>query len=301
MKEDKDNPLALSSKKPCQGQTDYGQELARLRADLEAEKNRSQRARGQLAVELRRLREEAEKEQQRAVRELAAKRGCQKDRFGKLLAEEVNSKGRQHSKVESTGKKAFCFCSGQTYTKLEQLLLTLYEKINGEQATYKLHHRQEFELEKAIFLSHLLEAHARLLQGTQKAGHPSYVFKNLLRKPAQEEGSNACQTRPLRTSSRASLHRSQSASHSPKRKAKQDRWKPSSGRDSCAVDPRTTAAVVDTCQLSSPRICHPHNIPHAGWDDQPSHCATESSRSDESMATKCMERNMEVSRFILLY
>ncbi|XP_028276483.1 peripheral-type benzodiazepine receptor-associated protein 1 isoform X2 [Parambassis ranga] len=293
MKEDRDNPLALSSKKPCQGQTDYGQELERLRADLEAEKNRSQRARGQLAVELRRLREEAEKEQQRTVRELAAKRGCQKDRFGKLLVEEVHSKGRQYSKVESTGKKAFCFCSGQTYTKLEQLLLTLYEKINGEQATYKLHHRQEFEVEKAIFLCHLLEAHARLLQGTQKAGHPSYVFKNFLRKPAQEEGSNSCQTRPLRTSSRASLQRSQSASHSPKRKAKQDRWKPSSGRDSCAADPRTTAAVVDTCQLSSLRICHPHNIPHAGWDDQPSYCATESSRSDESMATKCMERNME--------
>ncbi|XP_008288768.1 peripheral-type benzodiazepine receptor-associated protein 1 [Stegastes partitus] len=298
MRKDRDNPLALSSKKPSQDQTDYGRELERLRADLEAEKHQKQRARGQLGVELRHLREAAEKEQQRAVRELTARRGCQKDRdsqrHGHLLAEEVNIKySGQHSKVDSTGKKAFCFCSGQTYTKLERLLLTLYKKINGEQAAHKLHHRQDFELEKALFLCHLLEAHGRLLQGAQRAGPPSCVFKSLSRKPAQKDSSNSCQTTPLLTYSKASLQRSQGASHSAKRKTKQDQREQPSGSGLCAADPcTTTTAAVDTCQSSSLKICHPHNTPHAYWDERPSSCA-ESSGSDESTPSKCMDRNME--------
>ncbi|XP_022601817.1 peripheral-type benzodiazepine receptor-associated protein 1 [Seriola dumerili] len=96
MRKDRDNPLALSSKKPCQSQTDYGRELERLRADLEAEKNRTQQACGHLCVELRRLREEAEREQQRAVKELTSRRGSQKDRQSnrrwRLLAKEVDIK-----------------------------------------------------------------------------------------------------------------------------------------------------------------------------------------------------------------
>ncbi|XP_018547344.1 peripheral-type benzodiazepine receptor-associated protein 1 isoform X4 [Lates calcarifer] len=283
MRKDRDNPLALSSKKPCQSRTDYGRELERLRADLEAEKDRTQQAHGELCVELRRLREEAEREQQRAVRELRARRGYQKDRHGQLLANEVNIKdaGRR-SKVESAGKEAFCLCSGETYKKLEQLLLTLYEKINGEQAFYKLHHRQEFELEKAIFLCHLLEAHRRLLQEKQRGGRHGFILKSLSRKPAQEVSDNSCQT----------LQKSQSASHSSKKKTKQDQQKQSSGRDLRAADPCTTTAVVDTCWSSSLNICHPHNTPHAGWDNQPPSC-TESSGSDEPSPSKCMDRNME--------
>ncbi|XP_040006424.1 peripheral-type benzodiazepine receptor-associated protein 1-like [Xiphias gladius] len=287
MRKDRDNPLALLSKKPCQSQTDYGGELERLRADLEAEKNQTQRAQRQLCVELRHLREEAKREQRRAVRELTARRGAQKDRHSNrrwhLLAKEViiTDAGR-YSKVRSTGKESFCLCSGETSTKLEQLLLTLYEEINGEQAVYKLHHRQEFEVEKAIVLCHLLEAHRRLLQGRQRAGHPSYVFKNLSRKPAREDSNKSCQT----------LQRSQSATHSSKKITKQDQQKQPLGRDLCAADPCTTAAVVDTCRSSSLKICHPHNTPHAGWYNQPP-CCTESSGSDESSPPKCMDRNME--------
>ncbi|XP_041807847.1 RIMS-binding protein 2 [Chelmon rostratus] len=297
MRKDRDNPLALSSKKPCWGQTVYGGELERLRADLEAEKNRTQREHGELCVELRHLREGAEREQWRSVRELAARRGCQKDRHSnrhwRLLAEEVNIKDSgQYSGVESKEKGAFCLCSGETYTKLEKLLRTQYEKINGEQAVYKLHHRQEFELEKAIFLCHLLEAHGRLLQGWQRAGHPSYIFKRLSRKPTQEVSSDSCQTKPLLTSSRAVLQTSHSASHSPKKKTKHDPRKQPSGSALCAADPCTSAAVVDTCRSSPLEICHPRSAPHAGWDDQPP-CCTESSGSDKSPPTKCMDRNME--------
>ncbi|TDH04666.1 hypothetical protein EPR50_G00135140 [Perca flavescens] len=296
MREDRDNPLALSSKKPCQGQKDYGQELERLRADWEAEKKQTLQALGHLSVELRHLREKAEREQQRAVKELAARRGCQKDRHSNryqcLLAKEGNIKDRgQYTKVESKDKEAFCLCSRETYTKLEQLLLTLYEKINGEQAVYKLHHRQEFELEKAVFLCHLLEAHGRLLQGRQRAGHPSFIFNSVPRKPSHEDGSNSCQKKPLLTYSRALPQRLQTVSHSPK-KTKQDRREQPLGRDVCAAELCTSAAFGDTCWSRSLNICHPRNAPHAGWDNQPSYCA-ESFGSNKSSPSKCMERNME--------
>lgn len=300
MRKDRDNPLALSSKKPCQGQTGYGRELERLRADLDAEKTRTQQACGHLCVELRHLREEAEREQQRAVRELTTRRGCQKDRHSdrhwRLPAKELNIKDSGRcSEVESTGKEVFSF--GETYTKLEQLLLTLYEKINGEQAVYKLHHREELELEKAIFLCHLLEAHGRLLQGRKRAGHPSYISESLSRKRTQEDSRDSCQTKPLPTYSRALPQGSQSAPHSPKKKTKQDRRKQPVGRVLCTADPCTAAAVVtDTCWGSSLKICHPHNAPHAGWDDQPPYCA-ESTGSGMSSPSKCMDRNMEVSYF----
>uniref|UniRef100_A0A3Q1HJA1 RIMS-binding protein 2 n=1 Tax=Anabas testudineus TaxID=64144 RepID=A0A3Q1HJA1_ANATE len=287
MRKDRDNPLALSSKTPFQSQTDYGRELERLRADLEAEKNRTQWARRHLLVEIRRLREEAEREQRRAVRELTARSGCQKDKHSnkhwRVLAKELSIKDTGRcSKVKSTGKESFCLCSIGTHRKLNQLLLTLYEKIHGEQAIQKLHHRQEFELEKAIFLCHLLDAYGRLLQRRPKAEHPSYIFKHLSKKPTQEEKTAFCQM----------LQRSQSASHSTKNNNKEDQQKQPSDRDLCAVDPCTSAAAVDTCWTSSLKICHPHNIPHAGWDDQPP-CCTEGSGSDVSMPAKCMDRNME--------
>lgn len=295
MRKDRDNPLALSSKTPFQSQTDYGRELERLRADLEAEKNRTQWARRHLLVEIRRLREEAEREQRRAVRELTARSGCQKDKHSnkhwRVLAKELSIKDTGRcSNFKSTGKESFCLCSIGTHRKLNQLLLTLYEKIHGEQAVQKLHHRQEFELEKAIFLCHLLDAYGRLLQRRPKAEHPSYIFKHLSKKPTQEEKTAFCQM----------LQRSQSASHSTKNNNKEDQQKQPSDRDLCAVDPCTSAAAVDTCWTSSLKICHPHNIPHAGWDDQPP-CCTEGSGSDVSMPAKCMDRNMEVSCFTFPY
>lgn len=293
MKKNRDNPLALSSKTPCQIQTDYGRELERLRAVLEAEKNRTQWAFRHLFVEIQHLREEAEQEQQRTVRELTARSGCQKkghsNRRWRVLAKEVYIKDiRRCSKVKSTGKDAFCLCSRETHTKLEQLLLTLYEEINGEQAVYKLNHRQEFELEKAIFLCHLLEAYGRLLQGRQRAEHHTYIFKHLPRKPAQEEKGGSCQM----------PQRSHRASHSTKNTNKQDQQKQPSGRDLCAADPCTVAAAVDTCQTSSPKICHPCNTPHAGCGNQPP-CWSEFSGSDVSLPAKGVDRNMEVSCFMI--
>ncbi|XP_074527709.1 peripheral-type benzodiazepine receptor-associated protein 1 isoform X7 [Halichoeres trimaculatus] len=287
MRKDRDNSLALSSKNPHQGQTHIGRELERLRADLEAEKSRTQWAGGLLRVEFRHLREEAEREERRAVRELTARRGCQEkgrtDRHQRLPAKEVNATdGGQHP--ESTGKEAFCLQRGETYTKLEQLLLTLYEKINVEQPGHKLHRRQDFELEKAVFLCHLLDAHGRLLQRRNRAGHPAAA--------AHAESSSSCQTKPLLTCSRALPQRPHSVTSSPKRKPKQDERRRPLGRALSAADPCTTAAVANTCRSSSLKIHHPPSAPNAGWDSQPP-CCSESSGSHGSPPSKGMDRNME--------
>ncbi|XP_047234815.1 peripheral-type benzodiazepine receptor-associated protein 1 isoform X1 [Girardinichthys multiradiatus] len=283
MREDRDNPLALSSKRSCQNQTDYKRELERLRADLEVEKIQTLWACGQLGVELRCLREEAEREHKRAVRELAARRIRLKDRTQSryLLAKEGKIKnGGQHNKVQSTGEAGFYL--DRRPSKLEQLLLTLYEKINGKQAGYKSHHGQEFELEKAIFLCRLLEAHGRLLQGTQSSRPPSYFSK----KQVWDNSCYPCQPTAHLTCSRAQLRTS-----SYNRKSKPDQEKQLSSSGLQTAGPCTSTAVRSACQISSLKIYHPYTI-HAVEDNHPPHCA-ESSSSDESSSTKCTKRNME--------
>ncbi|MEQ2180320.1 hypothetical protein GOODEAATRI_000156 [Goodea atripinnis] len=283
MTEDRDNPLALSSKRSCQNQTDYKRELERLRADLEVEKIQTLWACGQLGVELRCLREEAEREHKRAVRELAARRFRLKDRTRSryLLAKEGKIKnGGQHNKVQSTGEAGFYL--DRRPSKLEQLLLTLYEKINGKQAGYKSHHGQEFELEKAIFLCRLLEAHGRLLQGTRSSRPPSYFSK----KQVWDNSCYPCQPTAHLTCSRAQLRTS-----SYNRKSKPDQEKQLSSSGLQTARPCTSTAVRSACQISSLKIYHPYTI-HAVEDNHPSHWA-ESSSSDESSSTKCTKRNME--------
>lgn len=295
MRKDRDNSLALSSKKPCQGQTVSRRELERLHADSEAEKTGTQQAHGHLCVEVRHLQEEVDKERHKAVRELTARRGCPKDQYShrhwRLPPRETNVKESGRSReIEPTGKDSFCLYSGETYATLEHLLLTLYEKINGEQPVYKLHHRQDLELEKAIFLCHLLKTHGRLLQGRQRAGYPSHSSKHLSRKPTQEDISNSCLKEPLLTYSSSLLQRPHSAS---KEKTKQDQQELLLRRALRPADPCTTAAVVDTCRSGSQKICCPPKTLHAGWENQPPCCA-ESSGSERSPPFKCMDRNMEV-------
>lgn len=291
MRKDRENPLALSFKKSCQDLTDNCRCLERQHADLEAEKARTQWAFGQLYLEITCLREEAEKELQKAVRELIAGRRCQEDsdshQHWHLAATEVNNKdSRRYRDVNLRVQESFYLCSGETHAKLEQLLLTLYKNINAKQPGFKFHQRQELELEKAIFLCHLLKTHQILLQGRQKAGHSVYTLEKCSEK-LPEGSSKSPQTKPLQTYSR-----SHSASHSPKKKLHQQERLV--GRALHTDDPCPTAAVVDTCQSSSLKVCRITNTPHAGWDTQPPCCA-ESFGSDESLPSKCMDRKMEVS------
>nr|XP_040036265.1 peripheral-type benzodiazepine receptor-associated protein 1 isoform X5 [Gasterosteus aculeatus aculeatus] len=285
MRADRDNPPTLSSKKPCRVQADCGLKLGRLRTDWEAEKKQIRRARGPLSVERRCLLQEAEQDRQQAVREPAARKRGRKDgpSDGDRRWKVDPKDGALCAGIKSTGKEFLGLCSGETYRKLDHLLLTLYEKIKGKQPVHKLCHRQEFELEKAVFLCHLLEAHGRVLQGRHGAGHPSYISNGLSRKPAQENGSNSCQTKPLLTYSGASPHGAQTAPHSANRGIKPAGREPHLGGALCAADPRTTAAVVDTCRSGLQGIWHPDDAPHAGRDDRPPCCAESSKCTDGDM------------------
>ncbi|XP_036071231.1 peripheral-type benzodiazepine receptor-associated protein 1 isoform X4 [Oryzias melastigma] len=268
MRDDRDNPLALSFKSSSCNDTDYGRELRRLRADLEAEKNQEAWACGRLAVELRRLREEAEREHQRAVKELAARRGSRKGQNGsrKLLAEELRKEDDERCGKEPTGEETFSFCSIQT-----QLLL---DKINSKEATFK---SQDFEIEKAILLCHLLETHGRLLRGTQKNISPRRAAKCSSKKPNYP---SAPQVKPP------------GDSHSSQR-SKQEEW-----RQPVECNPPADASCFSTiagktCQSTNLTTGHPHPPPtHAGQENQASNW-TESSGSDELSVSKCMGRSME--------
>lgn len=297
MRKDPGNPLALSSEKPCQGQTDYRQELERLHADLEGEREQTQQACGRLCVELRRLREEAEEEHKRALKQLAAREGRQKERCSDrqcclpAQAKRAKESGR-HQEVRWTGKGSAHLFHGQTYAELEQLLLLLYEKINCEQPLFKLRHREQLELKKALLLCNLLKAHGRQLQKKRRADYPACIFKQHSRK--QDDDLKFCHTDPLIAYSRAQLQRSPSGLHSVQDKPKQDQQEGHLGSAFSAADLHTATAAWNTCQTGSLKICHPPTTIHAVWDKQPP-CCTKVFRSEETTPSKCMYRNMEVS------
>ncbi|CAF98525.1 unnamed protein product [Tetraodon nigroviridis] len=295
-----DNPLALFSNKLCQGQAACEGELERLRADLDAE-DRTQRGSAHLSVELRRLREKAEREHRRAVEELAAR---QTQRGSHQVA--ADSAGRRSDSPE---KEPVHLRGRETYAKLEQFLETLTKKIDGERPIYKLHHRQGFEQEKAIFLCHLLKACRILLEDRRRAGRPSRSSRSVKtssRTLPHRDAISSCPTGRLQTPScRLLLQRPQRASHSPQKHSthNQQEWpvgKALRPADPCLrpADPCLPAAASDTCRSSALKICHPPNAPHAGRTTRPP-CCTEFRRSGASPPPRCTGRNMEVGYFII--
>lgn len=300
MRKDCGNPLALSSEIPCQGQSDYRQERKRLHVDLEGGRDQKQRTCGRLRQELQCLREEAEKEHQRALKELATREGWQKERYSDTqycLQEKATRRKEsgQHREVRWTKKGSVHLFCGQTYAKLEQLLLLLYERINSEQPVLKSRHREQLELKKALLLCNLLQAQGKVLQEKQRADDPACIFKQNSRK-REDDDHKFCHSDLFMTYSRALLQRSHSAAHSVQKKPKQDQQEGPLGSALPAADPNTATAVRDTCQTDSLKICHPPSTTHAGWDDHPP-CCTKYFRSEETTPSKCTYRNMEVSFF----
>lgn len=275
-----DNPLVLFSKNLCQGQAACERELERLHADLNAENNWKRQGFVHLSAKLRRLRENAEYEHQRAVKELAARQKCQKDRIFQSCSHEVAA--------DSAGYWS-CLCGSETYAKLEQLLAILNKNIAGEQPVYKLYNMQGFEPEKAIFLCHLLKAYRILLQERRRVGCSIHNMTSFSRK---RQSINSSLTRLLQTCSRGHLQRLHSGSHFPKKQSNHNQQEWPVGKDPCLP-----ATDLDTCWISSLKICHPPNVPHAGWSNQPPNF-TELHRSEESPSPRCTDRNMEVGYLI---
>ena len=275
-----------------------------MRADLEAEQSRRQRALWRFSVELRHLREEAESELQRAWKKLTSRRACQKATLGspdsKRPARLIRKTPADRRAVGGSGKDEesrrgdACRGGGKTDQKLERLLLRLYEKINVEEAVHDLHDREELELEKAFFLCHLLEAHGRLLQGKQ-----SHRAEGPLRDPSQgHKGDHLhCshpkppQSSPRSSSPRSPSPSSQSASSpAPQKKPRPERPEVLSGWDAFTAHHVSTVVLGDTCRSRSPDPCPPESS-HEGGDHQPS-----SHSEEESTPTKWSERTMDQVR-----
>lgn len=296
MRKDWGNPPALLSEKPCQGQTDCRRDWQMLQSDLEERREQTQQTRGRLRLELQRLREEAEEEHLRALKELATREGQQKERYSyrqrclHSKTTRVKESGRRGGVTGKGSVHRFC---GQTYAKLEQLLLLLYERVNSEQPVVKLRHREQLELKKALLLCNLLQAKGKLLQEKQSADYPACIFRQYSRK---HNDHNFSLPDPFITSSRALPHGAHSALHSVQEKPKQDQQEGPLGSALPAADPHTATAAWDTCQTGSLKICHPPGTTHAGWDHQPP-CCTHFFRSEETTPSKCTYRNMEVSYF----
>lgn len=290
MKKDCGNPLALSSEKPCQGQTDYRQERKRLHVDAEGGRDQTQWTCARLRLELQRLLKEAEKEHQKALKELATREGLQKERYSdthRCLQEKatrLKESGRPRQ-VRWTQKGSVHLFCGQRYAKLEQLLLLLYERINSKQPVLKSHHREQLELKKALLLCNLLQTQGKLLQEIKRADYPVCIFRQNSKKH-EDDDHMFCHQSPFVTCGRALLQRSHSAVHSVQEKPKQDQQDGSLGSALPAADPNTVTAAWDTCQTASIKICHPRSTTHAGFF-----------RSEETTPSKCAYRNMEVSYF----
>ncbi|XP_077403192.1 peripheral-type benzodiazepine receptor-associated protein 1 isoform X4 [Vanacampus margaritifer] len=260
MRKDSDNPLLLSSKKPCQGQANYGQQLETLHAASGLEEAQTEQA---LSVEIRHL-----QEVQEVVREATSRRACQKSRHSSRPPCPFKDSGR-YSNIESGD-------SARKTRNLEQLLLMLSGKINSQQGVYKLH-RQELELEKAIVLCHLLDT------------HQDFLHKRRIARQLTQDGSSFGQIAPHLTHSRTSPRGSKTAPCSSKKKSKHEQQAASSD---LYLDVCTASVAVDGCWSSALKICHPHNTPHAQCSDH-APCHTQSSGSAESPPSKCMDRNME--------
>ncbi|CAL8363603.1 unnamed protein product [Lota lota] len=290
--------LSLPSKKLCRDQKNRDQELERLRADLEAEQSRRQRALWRFSGELRHLREEAESELQRACKELTSRRACQKATLtppnSKPPARLIQKSPIQRD-VGGNGKDEHSWTGGASRgggkadQKLEQLLLRLYEEIHVEEAVYDLHDIEELELEKAFVLCHLLEAHGRPLQGKQ-----SHRSEGSLRDHSEgHKGSRRhhCPPKPPQNSPRSSTHSSLSASPpAPQKKPRPERPEVPSGWDAFTAHHVSAVALGDTCCSGSPDPGPLESSPHEGCDHQPSNHST---GSEESPPTKWSERTMD--------
>ncbi|XP_061658634.1 peripheral-type benzodiazepine receptor-associated protein 1 isoform X3 [Syngnathoides biaculeatus] len=263
MRKERDNPLVLSSKKPCQGQASIGHVLKTLHAVLEVEEEQTGEALyvGHL------------QEPQGTVREVTSRCACRQSKHSSRPRCPFEDSGQYSNNEAGSGTR-------KTRTNVEQLLLMLSGKINSEQGVNKLE-RQELELEKAIVLCHLLDT------------HQDFLHKRQIARQLTQDGSSFNQIVPHLTHSGTSACGSKITPCPSKKKTKQDRpiLQPVSS-DLCVHDACTASVAADTCWSSALKICRLYNTPHARHNDRPPY-STQSPGSDEVPPFKCMDRNME--------
>ncbi|XP_077086652.1 RIMS-binding protein 2-like isoform X3 [Siphateles boraxobius] len=193
----KKSPSCIRSKRDSG--PDPRRDVERLRVSLEVERSRNHQAHRRFSLELRRHRDEAREERERALRDLTYRLEQQKTQellrqretlgreraaearrlfhwrsrdekrtenltlrqtreVKRQLADEIAGIGRT---TEEQGLKPACKGNGVAYLRLEELLKKLLAQADGKHVHLLKRLQQEVDLEKSVFLCHLLEAHSR--------------------------------------------------------------------------------------------------------------------------------------------
>uniref|UniRef100_A0A4W5PS00 Uncharacterized protein n=1 Tax=Hucho hucho TaxID=62062 RepID=A0A4W5PS00_9TELE len=331
---------ALEAEKSRNHQTHkrFSLELRQLREEAEREQQRALREltarhERQKALELQRLQEVLRREQAAEVRHLLRYKGQELKAVGtglereaairqarelqRRLAEAANTtitKSGWKSKGKNIDREPGCVCSEASYCKLEQLLVRLHEQVtdgDGEQALFLQRLRQELDLEKDLYLCHLLEVHGHGRRlGTRevkernpsssrapKTRHRSKSCVHLLSSTTQDQEDHShCSGPPPLARSRSLSQSSKSpSSPPPKKRTRREHMNVASGRNLRAAAGCSSPLAGDTCRSTSPP--QTTSSPHAGWDLQ-----SKSPGSDKSSPSKYSDKNnMEVSCFIFAF
>ncbi|XP_058857520.1 peripheral-type benzodiazepine receptor-associated protein 1-like isoform X11 [Acipenser ruthenus] len=206
-----------------QARKKFATDLNRFRAAAKKEQTKvvedlSSRHEQQKALEVRNLKEAFAKERETEIRQLLRWKGNELKEVGvslgkerdiaikharelqRQLAEELVSKG---SPCKVVGKKATndpgCLSNRVAYRKLEQLLLKLRWETDGEQAALIRRLKAELDLEKNLFLKHLLETHSWAFEENKAIRRRS--SGESLNSLAFVPGSPECSSRATRTKS----------------------------------------------------------------------------------------------------
>ncbi|KAG7483733.1 hypothetical protein MATL_G00041500 [Megalops atlanticus] len=258
------------------------------------------------ALELLRLREALGKEREAEVRQLLRWKGGgspQKERESALrqarelrrqLARELAGKPGPHSPA---GRKwpgePGCLSNVVTYHRLEHFLTTLQWEAHGEQATLVRRLRQELDLEKNLFLRHLLEAHGWAEQESSCSGSSkrrSVSCAQLHRPPKADPDSSF--GGPHVSRSRSFPQKSRSASPGP-RKKRGEAWSSLPRREQSRVWRCSSPLKETSCSSVSSESRSTQTSLTSGGTPLLQNSITESAVLEESSLSRCSLADME--------
>ncbi|XP_058854195.1 peripheral-type benzodiazepine receptor-associated protein 1 isoform X3 [Acipenser ruthenus] len=293
-----------------QARKKFATDLNRFRAAAKKEQTKvvedlSSRHEQQKALEVRNLKEAFAKERETEIRQLLRWKGNELKEVGvslgkerdiaikharelqRQLAEELVSKG---SPCKVVGKKATndpgCLSNRVAYRKLEQLLLKLRWETDGEQAALIRRLKAELDLEKNLFLKHLLETHSW-----------SFEENKAIRRRSSGESSNSlafvpgspeCSSRATRTKSVSLLEEEEK-----KKPSKRDSGTSASRGSFCS-----SPGKESFCNNLSPEKCTstPRSLRWTPRDDQVffrRSCSTGAVTSGGPSPSKCLLFDMD--------
>ncbi|KAI1902882.1 hypothetical protein AGOR_G00020880 [Albula goreensis] len=310
--------LEAERSKSRQAQRKLAEELRRLRETGERERRKELhdltcRHEQEKALELLRLREALGKEREAEVRWLLRRKGEEIRAYGSGLEKERESARRQARELqrqlarELIGKSSEgssssscrnrrgskvepgCLSNLKTYRLLEQLLQTLRWEADGEQAALVGRLAEELELEKSLFLRHVVEAHGQAKLEERGGGRQrSMSCTHLLARPAMKAD-------PDSTTNASGGHRvSRSRSLPQKSRSVSPATRKRSRRE--LVPPIHCSSPVKEASFSSAssESRSTQTSPTEGWPSALQNSVTESAVLNESTpSTKCSLSDVE--------